>query len=481
LSTNTESSTKTEKLTSTQIITIVVLAGSAFIALVSELVMGVALPTIMEELGISASTGQWLTTGYALTLAVIIPATGYILRRFRLRPIFAVSMGLFSLGTLIATLAPGFELLLVARIIQALGTGVLIPLLLTTTFGMVPPARRGQMMAMVTAVTSVAPALAPAFSGLVMAQLSWRWLFIIVLPFALLGLIVGALKIPNPSAPSDSTFDVLSFALAAVGFGALVYGLSAVGETVREGIPAAFWIAVPLGLLSVGSFAVRQLHLQRHSTPLLDLRIFTRRTFTISIVQFGFLVAGSFSLIVLLPLVLQESLELGVFETGLFMAPGGLTIVIVSLIAGKLYDRAGARTLMVSGALVIAAGWWFLSTLDHTTPVPVMLLTYLVICAGQALAWTPIFTLALGSLPDELHAHGSAALNTVQQLIGAAGLAILIGIFTINTAGSDPASIAAGAQAAFTAGAVIAIAGITTAIFVPSRSRTTLLPGAVNQ
>jgi DHA2 family lincomycin resistance protein-like MFS transporter len=480
LSTNIVLSTTTEKLTSTQIVTIIVLAGSAFVALVSELVMGVALPTVMDELGISASTGQWLTTGYALTLAVIIPTTGYILRRFRLRPIFAVSMGLFSLGTLIATLAPGFELLLVARIIQALGTGVLVPLLLTTTFGMVAPARRGQMMAMVTAVTSVAPALAPAFSGLVMAQLSWRWLFIIVLPFALLALIIGVLKIPNPSALSDAKFDLLSFVLAALGFGALVYGLSAVGEAAGHGIPAAFWIAVPLGLLSVGGFAVRQIRLQRTSTPMLDLRIFTRRAFTISIMQFGFLVAGAFSILVLLPLVLQESLELGVFETGLFMAPGGITIVLVSILAGKLYDRTGARKLMVTGAVIIAAGWWFMSTLTHTTPVSVMLITYLLICAGQALAWTPIFTLALGSLPDELHAHGSAALNTVQQLIGAAGLAILIAILTINTTGSDPASIAAGAQAAFTAGAVIAIVGIITALFVPSQSRTKSLPTPVS-
>jgi DHA2 family lincomycin resistance protein-like MFS transporter len=466
-------STNTEKLTSNQIITIVVLATSAFIALVSELVMGVALPTIMAELEISASTGQWLTTGYALTLAVIIPTTGYILQRFRLRPVFAVSMGLFSLGTLIATLAPGFELLLLARIVQALGTGVLVPLLLTTTFGMVAPARRGQMMAMVTAVISVAPAVAPAFSGLVMAQLNWRWLFIIVLPFALLGLVIGALKIPNPSAPSGSTFDVLSFGLAAAGFGALVYGLSTVGEGAGAGIPAAFWIAVPLGLLGVAGFALRQLSLRRNSTPLMDMRVFTHRAFTISIVQFGFLVAGGFSLTVLLPLVLQESLGLGVFETGLFMAPGGVVIVVVSLIAGKLYDRVGARTLMLSGALVIAAGWWFMSTLDQTTSVPVMLVTYLLICAGQALCWTPIFTLSLGALPDELHAHGSAALNTIQQLVGAAGIAILVGVFAMNSTGSEPASVAVGAQAAFTAGAVIAMAGILAAIFVPSPSRET--------
>jgi len=469
-----------EKLTAAQIVTIIVLLASAFIALVSELAMGVALPTIMAELDVSASTGQWLTTGYALTLAVIIPATGYILRRFRLRPVFAVSMGLFSLGTIVAMIAPGFEVLLTGRIIQALGTGVLVPLLITTTFSMVAPSRRGRMMAMVTAVTSVAPALAPAFSGLVMAQLSWRWLFIIVLPIALVALVIGALKIPNPPAATGSRFDVLSFALSAVGFGALVYGLSAVGEGAGEGIPALFWVAVPLGLVSIAAFVLRQVRLQRTGAPLLDMRIFTRRAFTTSIIQFGFLVVGAFSTSVLLPLVLQESLGLGVLETGLFMAPGGATIVIVSIIVGRFYPRVGARTLMVAGAVVVAAGWWALTAFDETTPVGAVLATYLVICAGQALAWVPIFTLSLGSLPDELHAHGSAALNTVQQLFGAAGLAVLVGVFTINTPGRDPAAIAAGGQAAFAAGGIVALVVIVAALFAPSRARQAQAEAASN-
>ncbi|SDQ53576.1 DHA2 family efflux MFS transporter permease subunit [Microbacterium sp. cf332] len=462
--------TRTDKLTPSQIVTITVLAASASIALVSELMMGVALPTIMDELQISASTGQWLTTVYALTLAIIIPTTGFILRRFRLRSVFAVSMGLFTLGTAIGAAAPGFELLLAGRVVQALGTGVLVPLLVTTAFGMVAPSRRSQMMALVTAVTGVAPAFAPAFSGIVMAQLSWRWLFIIVLPLAAVALIVGALNIPNPDAESNATFDIASLGLAALGFGALVYGLSAVGESAGHGIPVSFWIAVPLGALGVAAFILRQLNLQRRSTPLLDLRVFTRRAFTMSIIQFGFIVAGAFSLSVLLPLVLQEALDLGVFETGLFMVPGGLTIVLGSVIAGKLYPRVGARPLMITGAVIVAAGWWFMSTVDQGTPVGVVLATFIIICAGQALAWTPIFTLALGSLPEELHAHGSAALNTTQQLVGAVGLAVLVGIFTAASSGTGPEATVIGAQTAFTAGGIIALGGLIASLFVPSRS-----------
>ncbi|MHA7180334.1 MFS transporter [Arthrobacter sp. MDB2-24] len=195
------SPTPIKRLSPGEVLTISVLVFSAFVAFLSEMVVGVALPQIMDDLNITATTGQWLTTGYALTLAVIIPTTGYIMQRFQLRTIFIASVGLFTLGTLIAAVAPGFALLLTGRIVQALGTAVLVPLLMTTSIGLVAPSRRGQMMALVTAVSAVAPALGPAFSGLVMSQLSWRWLFIIILPLSVLGLLIGAIKMPNLTTP----------------------------------------------------------------------------------------------------------------------------------------------------------------------------------------------------------------------------------------------------------------------------------------
>jgi DHA2 family lincomycin resistance protein-like MFS transporter len=465
-------STTTPRLTAGQLTTIVILATSTFFALVTELVMGVALPTIMIELNISASTAQWLTTAYALVLAVIIPTTGYIQRRFKTRPIFLTSMALFSLGTAIAVVSPNFEVLLVGRIVQALGTATLLPLLMTTAFGMVPPERRGQMMATITAVISLSPAVAPAFSGFVMAQLGWRWLFIIVLPLALLGLIAGALKVPNVVETSSAKLDVLSLFLTAIGFGALIIGLSAMGEGSQEGIPATFWIAVPIGLLGITAFLLRQNRLQRSgAAPLMDVRIFNSRAFCASIALFALIVAGAFSQSVLLPLVLQNARGLGVFETGLFMAPGGLVIIVISVLVGKVYNRIGARTLMTAGAAIVAAGWWLMSSFGQTTPIGVMLATYLIINAGQCLAWVALFTLALDSLPEELTPHGSAALNTMQQLGGAVGLAILIGIFSFTATGDDPGSVATSAQAAFTGGGVIALIAVIVAFLAPRKPR----------
>ncbi|MBT1683811.1 DHA2 family efflux MFS transporter permease subunit [Curtobacterium flaccumfaciens] len=464
-------SSATKRLSPGEVLTISVLVFSAFVAFLSEMVVGVALPQVMDDLGITATTGQWLTTGYALTLAVIIPTTGYVMQRFQLRTIFIASVGMFTLGTAVAAAAPGFELLLTGRIVQALGTAVLVPLLMTTSIGLVAPSRRGQMMALVTAVTAVAPAVGPAFSGLVMSQLSWRWLFIIILPLSVLGLVIGAIKMPNLTTPRRTSFDVLSLVLSAVGFGALVYGLASAGESSGEGFSLLTWIALPLGVLGIAAFVGRQLQLQRRSAAVLDMRIFTYASFARPVIVFVFLVMGAFSLVAVLPLMLQESLGLGSLETGLLMVPGGATIGIVSVIVGRYYDRLGARGLAIPGILIVTVGWWFMTTFTEDTSVWVILATFVIISAGQAFAWVAIFTMSLGSLPSHLAGHGSAALNTIQQLGGAAGLAVLIGVLSSTASGTDPAAIAAGARAAFTVGAVLAVVALALSLFLPRRGR----------
>jgi DHA2 family lincomycin resistance protein-like MFS transporter len=463
----------TKRLSPGEVLTISVLVFSAFVAFLSEMVVGVALPQIMDDLDITATTGQWLTTGYALTLAVVIPTTGYIMQRFQLRTIFIASVGMFTLGTGIAAAAPGFELLLTGRIVQALGTAVLVPLLMTTSIGLVAPFRRGQMMALVTAVTAVAPALGPAFSGLVMAQLGWRWLFIIILPLSVIGLVIGAVKMPNLTTPRRARFDILSLLLSAVGFGALVYGLASAGESSHGGVSMSTWIALPAGVVGIAAFVWRQLRLRRRDAAMLDMRIFAYGAFTRPVIVFVFLVMGAFSLATVLPLMLQESLGLGSLETGLLMVPGGATIGIVSVLVGRFYDRLGARGLAIPGAVVVSAGWWFMTTFTEDTSVWVVLATFVFISAGQAFAWVAIYTMSLGSLPSELTGHGSAALNTIQQLGGAAGLAVLIGVLSSTAGGTDAAAIAAGARAAFTVGAVIALVALGLALFLPRHVRDT--------
>ncbi|MCW2131923.1 DHA2 family efflux MFS transporter permease subunit [Arthrobacter sp. VKM Ac-2550] len=444
---------------------------STFVVLLNEMMLGVALPTLIADLGITPTTGQWLTTGYLLTLAVLIPATGFVMRRLHTRTIFLGSMSLFLIGTVIAVVAPGFGVLFAGRIIQAVGTAVFVPLLITTTMRLVPASRRGRMMALVTAVPAIAPAVGPAVSGLVLSQLSWRWLFILMLPIIVATLTLGAVKLRNVTAPEPVTLDVLSLLLSVVGFGGLVFGLASIGESVSGHAPVAPYIPILIGLIGVSTFVYRQVRLQRYRDAFLDMRIFKTRSYVLPTIVMTFVAMNGFGVILVLPLILAAVLGLSTLQMGLFLFPGGAMIALVSALGGRVYDKVGPKPLAIPGSIIWAASIWSLTTIDENTSVWLVLVTYLVMTGTQALMWAPLTTSALGSLPTELYSHGTAAFSTVQQLAGAAGGAILISAFTIGANASHAGaldlaqSIDAG-RAAFTVAAVLALGAVLGALFV---------------
>ncbi|WP_271171173.1 MFS transporter, partial [Microbacterium thalassium] len=215
------------------------LLAAAFVAILNETTMGVAIPHLIDDLGITALAAQWLTTAFMLTMAVVIPITGFLLRRFTTRAMFIAAMSLFSLGTLIALLAPGFEVLLAARVVQASGTAIMMPLLMTTLMELVPPASRGRMMGRVSVVISLAPAIGPTLSGFLLDAVGWRSIFGFVLPIAVLALAAGARWMVNLGEPTHAPIDALSVVLSALGFGGLVFGLSQIGGAAAHGGEAA--------------------------------------------------------------------------------------------------------------------------------------------------------------------------------------------------------------------------------------------------
>ncbi|MGY2080122.1 DHA2 family efflux MFS transporter permease subunit [Modestobacter sp. SYSU DS0657] len=441
------------------------LMASTFTVLLNEMMLGVALPTLIADLGITPTTGQWLTTGYLLTLAVLIPATGFVMRRFHLRTIFLGAMSLFTVGTAVAALAPGFGVLFAGRIIQAVGTAVFLPLLMTTAMRLVPVARRGAVMAIVTAVPAVAPAVGPALSGVVLSAFSWRWLFILMLPIAVLALVLGALKLRNITTPEPVSLDVLSLVLSAVGFGALVYGLASIGESVSGHAPVAPYVPIAVGVGGVAAFVARQVALQRSGHALIDMRIFRSRSFTLSLLVMLVLAMIGFGSLIVLPLVLTSVLGLSTLALGLFLVPGGAAISIVSALGGRVYDRVGPRPLAIPGAVVWVASLWFLSTVDQDTAVGTALAAYLIMSASQALMWAPMTTTALAGLRADLYPHGTAAFTTIQQLAGAAGGAVLVSAYTIGADAADagvltPAQAESAGQAAFVTAAVIGLGAV---------------------
>jgi DHA2 family lincomycin resistance protein-like MFS transporter len=445
---------------------------STFLLLLNEMLLGVALPTLIVDLDITPTTGQWVTTGYLLVLAVLIPATGFVIRRYHLRTIFLSAMSLFIAGTAVAAAAPNIEILLTGRVIQAVGTAVFIPLLMTTTMRLVPVARRGRVMALVTAVTAVAPAVGPGVSGLVLSQLSWRWLFILVLPLTLAMLVTGAVKLRNITTPETVTLDVRSVALSAIGFGSLVYGLSSIGESVSGHTPVPPYLPILVGVVGIVLFAHRQIATRRRGgEAFLDLRIFDGKQFTVPLLIMMLIPVSGFGTLIVMPLVLTDMVGLSTLQIGLFLVPGGAAISIVSALGGRVYDRVGPRPLIIPGAVIWVGSLWMLSRVDETTHVATLLVAYLVMSGAQAMMWSPLVTAALSSLRSELYPHGSAAFSTVQQLAGAAGGAILISAYTIGGDASATGVLstiesASAARAAFTTAAIISIAAIVGVLFI---------------
>ncbi|WP_174856178.1 MDR family MFS transporter [Streptomyces otsuchiensis] len=446
-------------------IVIGLLVVSAFVVILNETIMSVALPRLMEDLDLSASTAQWLTTGFLLTMAVVIPTTGLILQRFTTRTVFLSAMTLFTTGTLLAAVSPGFGPLLAGRVIQASGTALMIPLLMTTVLNFVPAARRGRTMGLISIVIAVAPAVGPTFSGLILSSLSWRWLFLVVIPVALLSLVLGAMMIQNITTPRKVSFDVVSIVLSALAFGGLIYGLSAIGESSAGHAPVQPALPIAVGAVALLVFVVRQTKLQKRAAALLDLRPFTVPTFAIGVLMMVICMGALFGSLILLPLYLQNVLDLSTLSTGLMLLPGGLTMGVVAPIVGRLFDRYGPRPLVIPGAFGMTAALAAMTRLGEGSAPAMIVAIHVFLCVSLGFMMTPLMTSSLGSLNPELYSHGSAIVSTLQQLAGAAGTALFITVMTRGATAAaqdgrgEVGALADGIHAAFLVGAALAVVG----------------------
>src|SRR5690606_2822190 len=393
---------------------IVLLLISAFVVILNETILSVALPPIMDDLDLAETTAQWLTTGFMLTMAVVIPITGYLMGRFTTRQVFALAMVTFTVGTVLCAAAPSFLLLLLGRIVQASGTAVMMPLLMTTVMNLVPPSRRGQVMGNISIVISVAPAAGPTLSGLILSVAPWRALFLVVLPIAVIALLAGT------------------------GFGPHVYGLAglssgASGEGAGGSTPVSLLFLL-LGVASLVLFVWRQLVLQREERALLDLRTFSSRTFTLTVVLMVVMMGSMFGVVVLLPIFLQKVLALSTLAVGLMMLPGGLAMGLLAPLVGRLFDKVGPRPLLVPGLAAVVVGIGILSRVPEQAWLIVV--GHVTMSLGLAFVFTPLMTTAMGSLPRRLYPHGSAIVGTVQQVAGAAGAALMVAVMARVAAGT---------------------------------------------
>ena len=451
-------------------INLTILVLGAMVMILNETALSVALPTIMADFDIPATSAQWLLTGFLLTMGVVIPTTGFLMDKFTTRQIFLASSGVFLAGTVLAALAPAFGVLLVGRVFQAAGTALMIPTLMTVAMTLVPPQRRGSVMGIISVVISVAPALGPTVGGFVLSMSSWHVIFWTMVP--LLGLIcaAGYFRLVNVGDKRDTPLDFLSVVLS-IAFGGLVYAVSSL-ENMLEGDGLVDIVVLIVGLVALALFTRRQLRLAKDNRALLDMRPFKVPNFTVAVLGMLLMFGLLLGVVNILPIYLQTSLAVSSLVTGLVVMPGGLLQGGISPMVGRLYDIHGPRPLMIPGALLLAAGTWLMTLLNEDSAVWMVIGMHILFALGIALMMTPLMTTSLASLPDELYSHGSAILNTLQQLAGAAGTAFLMTFLTRGTKSgaaqgmNEAAATAHGAHWAFLFAGVLSLVVVVLAPFL---------------
>ena len=456
--------TKTNKLAPESVLIISILLISAFVCFLNETLLGVALPAIMQDLKITASVGQWLNTAYMLTMAIVIPVTGYLQQRFSTRALYIAAMSAFVLGTLLGAISPNFEILLLGRIVQASGAAVMFPLLMTTIMDLVPEESRGKIMGNIGIVMSVAPALGPAVSGVILNSFDWRWLFWFVLPIGIITSTIGALRLRASHTPNKASIDLLSVLLSVVAFGGLVYGLSSFGEAARGEVAVSPWVPVAIGAVFMGLFVVRQISLAKQDRALLNLGTFKAGNFRVGIALMLTSMLVMFGFMILLPIYIQDGLGLTAMQTGFILLPGGLAMGLLSPITGAMYDKFGARKLLIPVAFVVAGLLWYMTTFNGSTNFWQLVFAYLLFMVAIGFFFTPVFSMTMGAVAPQLYSHASATVGSLQQVGGAAGTAVFITAFTVSSAAnggaSSPAGVVAGTQQAFILGAILWLATI---------------------
>ncbi|WP_378740488.1 MDR family MFS transporter [Nocardia brasiliensis] len=449
-----------------------VLVLATFVVILNETIMINAIPRLMADLEVTERAAQWVSTAFMLTMAAVIPATGWFLQRVSTRQAYSVAMGVFLAGTTLSAVAPSFAVLLLGRIIQAGGTAVMMPLLMTTLMTVVPEQDRGRVMGQVTLAISVAPAMGPVISGLVLQVGSWRWLFVLVLPITGVITWLGLRQLENVGEPQAGAIDAVSVVLAALGFGGLVFGLSRFESDNLAG-PA---LIVAAGLALIAAFAFRQLRLQRTGTPLLDLRVLLSGTYTKALVLMSVAFMAMLGSMILLPLYLQNLRGLSPLQTGLLVMPGGLAMGLLGPTVGRLFDRFGGRSLVIPGSIGIAASLAGFTQISMTMPYWQLLALHILLMVALAATFTPVFTLGLGALPQHLYSHGSSMLGTLQQVAAAFGTALVVTIMSARSTeliadGTDLVTAHLdGMRLAFLVSAALALIVIVMAILLPSRA-----------
>lgn len=452
---------------------------AGFIGLFSETALNMALTQLTADLNVAPTTIQWLTTGYLLTLGVLVPISGLLVQKFTTRQLFITSLIFSIIGTIIAALAPTFTILLIARIVQAVGTAILLPVMFNTVLLIFPIEKRGSAMGLMGLVIMFAPAIAPTTSGIILQYFTWHFIFWVALPPLVFALLFGYFYMQNVGEITNPKIDYLSVLFSTIGFGGIVYGFSVAGE--KGWTAEVVVISLVAGVISLALFTLRQNRLDK---PMINLAILKYPMFVIGLLSVFIAFMCILSTMILLPMYLQNTLALATFAAGLLLLPGGLINGFFAPVVGKLFDAYGARVLVIPGFIIIIITYLFFIQIDETTSQLQIVILHSIFMIGVSLVMAPAQTNGLNVLPRELYPDGTALMNTLQQVSGAIGTAIAITIMASAQEGflnDNPGALQLdgfvhGVQASFTFGLIMAIIGLVLSLFIKSKKQLATKP-----
>src|SRR5690625_3746107 len=402
---------------------IAILFIGGFVALLNNTLLNIAIPTIMDEFAVKPSTVQWITTGYMLVNGILIPASAFFIQKFTNRRLFLTAMALFTVGTGLAMVAPAFGVLIGARMIQASGSAMMMPLLMNVMLTAFPVERRGTAMGLFGLVMFTAPAIGPTLSGWVIEQYSWRMLFGIVFPIAIIVLVYAFFKLRNITPNSPVKLDVFSLIISSIGCGGLLYGFSSAGD--NGWTDPLVYGPIIIGFIALIAFIVRQLRME---DPILDFKIYKYPMFALSSAISIVISVAMLSGMILTPLYVQEARGISLLDPGLLMLPGAIVMGLMSPISGRLFDKYGARAMAVIGLAITIYTTYTMSTFTMESGYFYIMSVYTVRMIGMSLVMMPVMTNGLNQIPMASNPHGTAINNTLQQVSGAIGSALLLTI-----------------------------------------------------
>ncbi|AGZ25152.1 MULTISPECIES: DHA2 family efflux MFS transporter permease subunit [Staphylococcus] len=399
-----------------------------FIAILNQTLLNVALPKINTEFNISASTGQWLMTGFMLVNGILIPISAFLFNKYSYRKLFIIGLALFTLGSLICAISMNFPIMMTGRVLQAIGAGILMPLGSNVIVTIFPPEKRGVAMGTMGVAMVLAPAIGPTLSGYIVQNYHWNVMFYGMFFIGLIAIAVGFFWFRLYQRTTNPKADVPGIIYSTIGFGALLYGFSEAGNKGWGSTEIVTMFII--GIVFIILFVIREL---RMKAPMLNLEVLKYPTYTLTTVINMIVMMSLYGGMILLPIYLQNLRGFSALDSGLLMLPGALVMGVLGPVAGKLLDTIGIKPLAIFGIGIMTYATWELTKLNMDTPYLSIMGIYVLRSFGMAFIMMPIMTAGMNALPARLISHGNAFVNTMRQLAGSIGTAILVTVMTTQT------------------------------------------------